>query len=371
MVVQYASMAVIRSKQSKKQGDRKKDVKEKESDRVVNGDPSGADEQEDVSFRPKHINDIIGREEECASLRILIEAAKKRGESVDHVLFHGPPGLGKTTFAYVVANEMGSQIRITSGPAVERQGDLAAILTNLQNGDVLFIDEIHRLNRGIEEVLYPAMEDYRLDIVVGKGPSARSIRLKLAKFTLVGATTRIGLLSSPLRDRFGYLQRLDFFDDEPMKDIVLRVADIAEVEIEEDAALEIGKRSRGTARVGQRLFRRVRDYSQVHHPGEIIQVKYAKDALDRLGVDELGLDELDRRLLTMIIEKYGGGPVGLSTIAAGVAEELDTISEVYEPFLMQKGLLARTPRGRVVTESAYEHLGLERKGDKEGQTVLV
>lgn len=365
-VVQYAAMTVVRS------GQKKKKVQE-DNERVVAGvAQDNSEEQDEQSIRPKELKDIIGRKEECDSLKVLIKAAKKRGENVDHILFHGPPGLGKTTFAHVVSNEMGTNIRITSGPAIERQGDLAAILTNLQEGDVLFIDEIHRLHRGVEEVLYPAMEDYKLDIVVGKGPSARSIRLKLAKFTLVGATTRIGMLSSPLRDRFGFIQRLDYFDDEAMAEIVERVARLLETEIEPDATREIATRSRGTARIAQRLFRRVRDYSLVHHGTVPIEASVACEALDKLGVDELGLDDLDRRILSVIVEKYDGGPVGLSTVAAAVSEELDTISDVYEPFLMQKGLLNRTPRGRVATPAAYEHLGIaQQSGDDNVQKRLV
>jgi holliday junction DNA helicase RuvB len=347
-------MAVVRSAKKKDTGSGKD-----EDTRVVTGDTQdGVEVQEEQSLRPQTLGDIIGRVDEGAALKVLIDAAQKRNESVDHILFHGPPGLGKTTFAHVISNEMGSKIRVTSGPAIERQGDLAAILTNLESGDVLFIDEIHRLNRGVEEVLYPAMEDFKLDIVVGKGPSARSIRLNLSRFTLIGATTRIGMLSSPLRDRFGFIQRLDYFSDDAIAEIIERVARLLEVEITNEATLEVAKRSRGTARIAQRLFRRVRDFSQVHYPGDPIEDTVAREALDTLGVDMLGLDELDRRILRTIAEKFDGGPVGLSTIAAAVSEELDTISDVYEPFLMQKGLLKRTSRGRVVTRTAYEHLGL-------------
>ncbi len=346
------AMAVVKS------GSKTTTQKEDHS-RLVAGDVvEPVEEREDQTLRPQRLADIIGRSDECDALKILIDAAQKREESVDHILFYGPPGLGKTTFAHVVTHEMNSQMRVTSGPAIERQGDLAAILTNLHDGDVLFIDEIHRLSRGVEEVLYPAMEDYKLDIVVGKGPSAKSIRLKLARFTLIGATTRIGMLSSPLRDRFGFVQRLDYFSDEAMAEIVHRVARLLDVEIDAQAAKEIAMRSRGTARVAQRLFRRVRDYVQVRHAGEVIKDVYAREALDKLGIDPLGLDDLDRRILRIIIEKFGGGPVGLSTIAAAVSEELDTISDVYEPFLMQKGLLKRTSRGRVATKGSYEHIGL-------------
>lgn len=323
---------------------------------------SSPEETEELPLRPKYLRDIIGRSAECEALKILVDAARKRSESVDHILFHGPPGLGKTTFAQVVANEMGSSVRMTSGPAITRQGDLAAILTGLQDGDVLFIDEIHRLNRGVEEVLYPAMEDFRLDIVVGKGPSAKALRLTLAPFTLIGATTRVGLLSSPLRDRFGFVQRLDYFADSALVDIVKRVGLLMGVTITDDAAREIALRSRGTARIAQRLFKRVRDYAQVIRPNGQIDVVTAREALDRLGVDAMGLDELDRRILGTVIEKFEGGPVGLSTVAAAVSEELDTIAEVYEPFLIQKGLLKRTPRGRVATKAAYRHLKIDFPG---------
>lgn len=313
---------------------------------------------EDSTFRPKKLDDVIGRKKEKEMLRVLIEAAKNRGESVDHILFHGPPGLGKTTFAHVVATEMGTHIRITSGPAIERQGDLASILTNLDKGDVLFIDEIHRLHRSIEEILYPAMEDYCLDIVAGRGPSARVVRLPLERFTLIGATTRMSMLSAPLRDRFGVVQRLDYFDDDEMIEIVERIADKMNVVLDLDAAREVAIRSRGTARIAQRLFRRIRDFVQVHYPGERVTLLSAKSALDDLGIDSLGLDDLDRRIIAIIVEKFDGGPVGLSTIAAAVSEDLDTIAEVYEPFLIQRGLIQRTARGRVATRRAYEHLGL-------------
>lgn len=331
-----------------------------------------SDSAEESTFRPQRLCDMIGRKKEKEMLRILIEAAKERDESVDHILFHGPPGLGKTTFAHVVANEMGTNVKITSGPAIERQGDLASILTNLQKGDVLFIDEIHRLHRSIEEILYPAMEDYCLDIVAGTGPSARVVRLPLERFTLIGATTRVSLLSAPLRDRFGVVQRLDYFDDEEMVEIVERVAKMMEVRIDDDAATEIAVRSRGTARVAQRLFRRVRDYVQIHHPGEGVEREYAAMALDELGIDSLGLDELDRRILSVIVERFDGGPVGLSTVAAAVSEELETVAEVYEPFLIQRGLIKRTPRGRVATPRAYEHMGVRSKnGGQEKLSLKV
>ncbi len=346
-----------------------KDTKKRQS--AVTPKPETTRESEDEkSLRPKKLKGLVGHEPICESLRILVNAAQKRKESVDHILFHGPPGLGKTTFAHIVANEMGSQIRVTSGPAIERQGDLAAILTNLKPSDVLFIDEIHRLNRGVEEILYPAMEDKKLDIVVGKGPSARSIRLKLAKFTLIGATTRIGLLSSPLRDRFGVVQRLDYFSDGDLSQIVQNAAKKLGVKVKESGADEIARRSRGTPRIALRLLRRVRDFGQVKFPDEPINADIAQESLSSIGVDGIGLDELDRKILEVIIEKFGGGPVGLSTVAAAVSEELDTISDVYEPFLMQRGLLKRTPRGRVATQAAYEHLGLDFKVDDQSKSTV-
>ncbi|MBN1618562.1 Holliday junction branch migration DNA helicase RuvB [Candidatus Dojkabacteria bacterium] len=314
-----------------------------------------------IGIRPKTLKDVIGRKSLCESLSVLIGAAKRRHESVDHILFHGPPGLGKTTYANIVANEMGSKIHVTSGPAIERQGDLAAILTSLHNGDVLFIDEIHRLNHTIEEVLYPAMEDFKLDIIVGKGPSARSLRLSLEKFTLIGATTRIGMISSPLRDRFGMVQRLDYFTDEELRDIVLRASKIMKIRLFDTAAMEIAKRARGTGRIALRLLRRVRDFSTITFTSRSEEAQIdeitAVNAMETLGVDKLGLDDLDRKILEVIIDKFEGGPVGLSTIAAAVSDDVETISGVYEPYLMQKGLLNRTKRGRVATRKAYEHLG--------------
>ena len=325
-------------------------------------------DQVDNALRPQKLNDLIGQDQVKENLSILIAAAKKRGEALDHVLFYGPPGLGKTTLAHVVANEMGVNVKVTAGPAIERAGDLAAILTNLRAGDVLFIDEVHRLGRAVEEVLYPAMEDFALDIVIGKGPSARSIRLKLPHFTVVGATTRLALVTAPLRARFGAVYRLDYYDQPAMQAIVARAAKMLKVEVAADGVEEIARRARGTPRVALRLLRRVRDFAQVRADGRVSR-KVAKDALDLLQVDPLGLDYVDRRVLKTIIEKYSGGPVGLNTIAASISEEQDTIMDVVEPYLLQLGFLDRTPQGRVATKSAYEHLGFEWK--EEGQPRLL
>jgi Holliday junction DNA helicase RuvB len=303
----------------------------------------------------------VGQEKIKDNLRIAIAAAQQRGEPLDHVLLYGPPGLGKTTLAYIIAAEMGVSIRITSGPAIERPGDLAAILTNLQTDDTLFIDEIHRLARAVEEILYPAMEDYGLDLVLGKGPGARSVRLSLSRFTLIGATTRYAMMSPPLRDRFGAVYRLDFYNREAVAAIIRRSARILDVEIEEGGTLEIARRARGTPRVANRLLKRVRDYAQVMADG-VITEPVAQEALARLEIDDLGLDEVDHKVLRSIIEKFDGGPVGLDTIAASISEESDTIMDVYEPYLMQLGFIQRTPRGRVATRLAYEHLGLPPKG---------
>lgn len=320
-----------------------------------------ADAEIEVSLRPKTLDEYIGQQKVKENLSIYMAASKGRGESLDHVLLYGPPGLGKTTLAGIVANEMGVNLRVTSGPAIEKQGDLAALLTNLQPGDVLFIDEIHRLSRSVEEILYPAMEDYSLDIIIGKGPSARSIRLDLPKFTLIGATTRSGQLTAPLRDRFGILLRLELYSPEELGDIVMRSAGILGVEVTRDGALEIASRSRGTPRIANRLLKRVRDVAEVEFDG-VITEDVARNALDRFEIDELGLDEFDRRLLNIIITTYNGGPVGLETLAAALNEETVTIEDVYEPYLMQIGFLSRTARGRCVTDLAYKHLGLTKNG---------
>ena len=312
-------------------------------------------------MRPKYFNEYIGQREAKDNLNIYIQATKQRGEALDHVLLYGPPGLGKTTLAGIIANELGVNFRITSGPAIEKAGDLAAILTNLDEHDVLFIDEIHRLSRSVEEVLYSAMEDYALDIIIGKGPSARSVRIELPKFTLVGATTRAGALAAPLRDRFGIVSRLEYYKQEELEFIVTRAADILNIGIEQAGASEIARRSRGTPRIANRLLKRVRDFAQVVGNG-VITADIADEALKRLHVDKMGLDRIDRRVLKCIIENYDGGPVGIETIAAAVSEERDTIEDVYEPYLMQLGFLGRTPRGRVATKLAYDHLGISQTG---------
>lgn len=319
-------------------------------------------QEEDVkiegSLRPQYLKDYIGQEKAKEILKIYIEAAKQRNDALDHVLFYGPPGLGKTTLAGIIANEMGVNLKVTSGPAIEKPGEMAAILNNLQEGDLLFVDEIHRLNRQVEEVLYPAMEDYAIDIMIGKGATARSIRLDLPKFTLVGATTRAGMLTAPLRDRFGVIHRLEFYSVEELKLIIQHSAKILNVEIDENGARELARRSRGTPRLANRILKRVRDFAQVKYNGMITE-EVAKIALDLLDVDKMGLDHIDRNILMTMIEKFSGGPVGLETLAAAIGEDSGTIEDVYEPYLIKNGFINRTPRGRVVTEYAYKHLGLE------------
>jgi Holliday junction DNA helicase RuvB len=325
--------------------------------RIVSGEGRPDDDAAiDRALRPKHLDELIGQDAVRDNLRVMIQAAKQRGEALDHILIHGPPGLGKTSLAHCIGNDMGSNVRVTSGPAIERAGDLAAILTNLRANDILFVDEIHRLNRAVEEVLYPAMEDSAIDIVIGKGPSARSVRLKLPPITVVGATTRLALMTAPLRARFGAQLRVDFYPIDAVEKIVSRAASLLRTPIDDDALTEIARRARGTPRVALRLMRRVRDYAQVKGEGRAT-LKLTRDALNLLDVDALGLDDLDRRVLKSIIEKFNGGPVGLETIAASISEESDTIMDVVEPYLLQLGFLDRTPRGRVATQRAYEHLG--------------
>lgn len=337
--------------------------------RILSTRELGGDGENDNSLRPKTLAEYVGQEKVKENLKVYIDAAKKRGDSLDHVLLYGPPGLGKTTLAAIIAAEMGVNIRVTSGPAIEKQGDLAALLTNLAEGDVLFIDEIHRLSRAVEEVLYPAMEDYALDIIIGKGPAARSIRIDLPRFTLIGATTRAGQLSTPLRDRFGVVLKLDLYTPEELATIVRRNADLLGLSISDDGAIEIASRSRGTPRIANRLLKRVRDFAQVMGNGEITS-DVANYALQKLEIDALGLDNIDRRMLTSIVRFYDGGPVGLETLAATIGEEAVTLEDVYEPYLMQIGFLYRTPRGRCVTKLAYEHLGLPyRKNDPAGNQM--
>lgn len=312
----------------------------------------------DKSLRPKMFADVIGREREKERLRVMIDACKSRNESLDHIIFHGPPGLGKTSLAYVVANEMGKNIHVTSGPAIERAGDLASIITNLADGDILFIDEIHRMSKVVEEVLYPAMEDYAIDIILGKGPSAKSVRIDLPKFTIIGATTKIGMMSAPLRDRFGSLMRLDFYNEDDLEKLVIQKSKILGIEIDKEHARELAKRSRGTARIAIRLLKRVRDFSNYRYNSKVTKEDLF-DAMNLLRVDDIGLDENDKRLLESIIKNFEGGPVGLNTMAAALSEEEDTISDVYEPYLIQKGFLQRTSKGRVATKRAYEYLGID------------
>jgi len=334
-----------------------------EEERIINPEIENVGEERlENSLRPKLLEEYIGQDKVKQNMKIYIEAAKKRGEPLDHVLLYGPPGLGKTTLANIISNEMNSNIKITSGPAIEKAGDLAALLTNLSEFDVLFIDEIHRLNKSVEEILYPALEDYTLDIIIGKGPSARSIRLDLPKFTLIGATTKAGSLATPLRDRFGIVHRLELYDEESLSIIVKRSASILEMHIDDASAREIARRARGTPRIANRLLKRVRDYAAVLGDGDV-NIKITKIALNRLEIDERGLDEIDRRLLETMMLKYNGRPVGIDTLATTVGEEVDTIEDVYEPYLVQIGFIARTPRGRIPLPAAYHHMGVEYTGE--------
>ena len=332
-------------------------ITDSNEERIVSTGETNADTEIEYTLRPKILSEYIGQTKAKENLKVFIEAAKMRGEPLDHVLLYGPPGLGKTTLAGIIANEMGVNIRITSGPAIEKPGDLAALLTNLSQDDILFVDEIHRMSRSVEEILYPAMEDYALDIIIGKGPSARSIRLDPPKFTLIGATTKAGALAAPLRDRFGVISRLEMYKPNELKTIIKRSASILNIDIDDEGASEIARRSRGTPRIANRLLKRVRDFAQLSQDG-VISKELADHALNKMEIDDHGLDAIDKRMLLTVINQYGGGPVGVETLAATIGEETDTIEDVYEPYLMQIGFINRTPRGRVVTPSAYEHFGI-------------